>query len=103
MTIIDKWGRKILLRSPRFEIYEVIKNYRHLLSERSFIIAKLYYSYGFTDLEISVLSSTTHQNISKIRRNLISKISRKIEKNTAARKRSKKKENTREPQSTHKP
>jgi len=74
MTIVDKWGRKVLIRSPRSEIFEAVERFKNSLSERNYIIAKLYYSCGFTDMEIAAVAGTTHQNISKIRRNTVKKI-----------------------------
>jgi len=78
MTIIDRWGQKVIIDSPRVELFNIIEKYGDLLSPRDVVIAKLYYYFGFTDEEIGAVARTTHQNISKIRKKIILKVARAV-------------------------
>jgi len=80
MTIIDRWGQKVILRSARVELFGIIEKYMSLLSPRDYIIAKLYYGFGFTDEEIGAVARTSHQNINKIRKKIIRRITRMVAK-----------------------
>jgi len=76
MSIVDKWGNKLRIQSPRCEIFEIIDRFKDRLLERDYIIAKLYYSLGFTDIEIGAVTRTSRQNISKIRQRIIRNVSK---------------------------
>jgi len=85
MATNDLRTAELLSLMPRYEIIKIIENFRDALAERSYIIAKLFYSYGFTDMEIAAVTRTTPQNISGIRANILKTVSRQVAKQTNSR------------------